>query len=141
MRLLHYPPQEPPFSTDALGIGEHCDYECLTVLAQDEVGGLQVRAAGDSWIEAPPVRSAFVVNVGEMLQRWTNDELIATSHRVVNTTGAERYSVPLFFATNPDVLIEPIGPCVSLVRPPRYAPVRAGDYLTARLSEVYGATV
>lgn len=137
LRLLRYPAQTPPNSSEVLGIGEHCDYECLTVLAQDAVGGLQVRGIDGEWIEAPPLPGAFVINVGEMLARWSNDVLVATAHRVVNTSGAERYSIPVFFATNPDVVIEPLASCVSENNPARYPPVRAAEYLDKRIQEIY----
>lgn len=83
------------------------------------------------------IPGAFVVNVGEMLARWTNDVLIATAHRVINTSGTERYSIPLFFATNPDVVIEPLQVCVGQGAP-RYPPIRVDAYLAARIQEIYG---
>lgn len=137
LRLLHYPAQEVPASKDILGIGEHCDYECLTVLAQDEVGGLQVRSADGTWVEAPPIAGAFIVNIGEMLARWSNDILMATPHRVINSSGAERFSIPVFFATNADVMIEPLASCVSADNPAQYPPIRAEAYLSARIQEIY----
>ena len=139
MRLLHYPPQPPPASTEVLGIGAHCDYECPTILAQDGVGGLQIRALDGGWIAAPPVPGAFVVNVGEMLARWSGGRLIATEHRVVNTSGHERYSIPLFFATNPDVVIAPIGTEAALGPAKGALPIEAGRYLVERLAQIYGS--
>ncbi|MBV8971230.1 MAG: isopenicillin N synthase family oxygenase [Sphingomonadaceae bacterium] len=135
MRLLHYPSQPVPSSTEVLGIGAHCDYECLTILAQDTIGGLQVRGFDGGWIAAPPIPGTFVVNVGEMLARWSGGRLIATEHRVVNTSGRDRLSIPLFFATNPDVMIHPIGAEGSASMEP---PIQAGRYLAQRLDEVYG---
>jgi len=137
MRLIHYPPQPPPSSTEVLGIGAHCDYECLTILAQDAVGGLQVRGLDGRWIDAPPIPGAFVVNVGEMLARWSGGRLIATEHRVINTSGRERVSVPLFFATNPDVVIAPIHIAGEGDPERTCAPIEAGRYLAGRLAEIY----
>src|SRR6266540_4625183 len=90
LRLLHYPPHIAPERNDLVGIGEHCDYECFTILAQDEVGGLQVQNANGDWIGAPPIPGTLVINIGEMLSRWTNDVFVATRHRVINPTGLER---------------------------------------------------
>jgi isopenicillin N synthase-like dioxygenase len=134
MRLLRYPPQSVAANDTTIGIGEHCDYECLTILIQDKVGGLQVKGLDGRWIEAPPLDGAFVVNVGEMLTRWSGGLLPSTAHRVVNVNSVERYSIPLFFATNPDVVIEPLWPVEDRSA---YPPIAAGDYLAHRLGEIY----
>ena len=139
LRLLHYPPQPEPVDPSYLGIGAHCDYECFTILAQGEVGGLQVRNPVGEWIEAPSIPGTFVVNLGEMLARWTNDVFTATPHRVINSTGRERYSIPFFFGTNYDAVIESLETCCGPERPSRYPPVKAGHYLASRLQEVYGS--
>ncbi len=139
LRLLHYPPQPEPVDRSYLGIGAHCDYECFTILAQGEVGGLQVRNPVGEWIEAPPIPGTFVVNLGEMLACWTNDVFTATPHRVINSTGKERYSIPFFFGTNYDAVIESLETCCGPERPSRCPPVKAGHYLAARLQEVYGS--
>jgi len=95
-----------------LGIGRHCDYECLTILAQDEVGGLQVENIEGVRIVAPPIKGTFIINIGEMLTRWTNGLFKATPHRAVNFGGKSRYSIPFFFATNYDTLISPLETCM-----------------------------
>ncbi|MGH9838615.1 MAG: isopenicillin N synthase family dioxygenase [Blastocatellia bacterium] len=142
MRLLHYPAQRPtqdsPASTDYLGIGAHSDYECFTILAQDETGGLQVQNPAGEWIAAPPVEGTFVINIGEMMTRWTNDTFASTPHRVINASGQERYSIPFFFATNYDTIISCLESCQGPDRPARYPPIAAGDYLAQRLKEIYG---
>lgn len=138
MRLLHYPPQAAPPSADYLGIGAHSDYECFTILAQDCTGGLQVQNPAGEWIEAPPVEGTFVVNIGEMMTRWTNDTFASTPHRVINASGRERYSIPFFFATNHDTIIRCLEACQGPDRPARYPPIAAGDYLAQRLKEIYG---
>lgn len=139
LRLLHYPPQTPRAPrTKTLGIGSHCDYECFTILDPGEVGGLQIQRHG-TWLDVEIVPSTFVVNLGEMLARWTNDLFRATPHRVSNTSGRERYAIPFFFGTNYDTCIECLPPCTGPDRPPRYPPIRAGDYLARRLSEIYGS--
>jgi isopenicillin N synthase-like dioxygenase len=139
LRLLHYPAQNPELiSEENLGIGKHCDYECLTILAQGDVGGLQVENLKGEWVEAPPIQGAFNVNIGEMLTRWTNGKFKATPHRVVNTSGKARYSVPFFFATNYDVNIKPLDVCIPKGTSPRYEEILAGEFLAARLDEIYG---
>lgn len=109
-RLLHYWPTEN-FNTQ-IGVGEHTDYGLLTILKQDSVGGLQVLNAKDStWVHAAPIEGAFVVNLGDMLQRWTGNRFKSTVHRVVNTSNTDRYSVPFFLEPNMDSMIVPGGLC------------------------------
>jgi len=140
LRMLHYPAQSPASITEQnLGIGKHCDYESLTILAQREVGGLQVENLKGEWVEAPPVEGAFNINIGEMLTRWTNGKFKATPHRVINTSGKKRYSVPFFFATNYDVNIKPLDVCIPTGESPQYEEVIAGEYLLSRLNEIYGS--
>lgn len=133
LRLLRYPPQQ-----DGVGIGAHCDYECLTVLDPGEVGGLQIERDG-TWRDVELIPGTFIVNLGEMLSRWTNDLFRATPHRVVNNADLERFTIPFFFGTNYDAWIECLPPCCGPDRPPRYPPILAGEYLAKRLNEVYGA--
>ena len=138
LRLLHYPCADGPVDLDYLGIGTHCDYECLTILAQDDVGGLQVKNSIGQWVEAPPIKGTFVVNIGEMMARWTNDIFVATPHRVINRSRRARYSIPFFFATNYDTAISCLPTCVMPNCPARYEPVVAGQYLAKRLKDIYG---
>ncbi|HSF18452.1 MAG TPA: 2-oxoglutarate and iron-dependent oxygenase domain-containing protein [Vicinamibacteria bacterium] len=139
LRLLHYPPQSEPLDEASLGIGEHCDYECFTILDPGDVTGLQLRDQKGEWLEVQPLPGAFVVNLGEMLARWTNDVYRATVHRVVNRSSRERYAIPFFFGTNYDTLIECLPTCSGPERPSRYPPILAGEYLAKRLNEVYGS--
>jgi len=138
---LHYPCVDGPVDQDYLGIGTPCDYECLTILAQDDVGGLQVKNSIGQWVEAPPIKDTFVVNIGEMMARWTNDIFVATPHRVINRSRRPRYSVPFFFATNYDTAVSCLPSCVRTNYPARYEPVVAGQYLAKRLKDIYGACV
>ena len=108
-RIFNYPSRPVPAGVDAQhGVGEHTDYGLLTLLRQDDVGGLQVRTM-QGWIEAPPVPGSFVCNIGDMLDRMTGGLYRSTPHRVrLNTSGRDRLSFPLFFDPDFDVRIEPI---------------------------------
>ena len=111
LRLLHYP--APPRGSDPqTGAGAHTDYGNLTLLATDDVGGLEVRTRAGQWIEAPVIPGAFIVNIGDCLMRWTNDVYVSTPHRVVNRSARERYSIAFFYDPNPDALVETIPSCV-----------------------------
>jgi len=126
LRVLHYPASS---SAGEIGAGEHTDYGNITLLATDDVGGLEVRTRSGDWIAAPPIEGAFVVNIGDCLMRWTNDVYVSTPHRVVNRSGRERYSIAFFFDPNPEALVEGIPSCGE----PRYPPILAADYIKMRL--------
>jgi isopenicillin N synthase-like dioxygenase len=136
LRALHYPPQ-PALETDAVGSAPHTDYGIITLLAQDNSGGLQVRPRGGDWIEAPPIENTYVLNVGDMLARWTNERFVSTPHRVVNRSGGDRYSLPYFLDPSMDALIECLPTCTDADHPPQHEPVRYGDYLMHRLNKNY----
>ncbi|MEM1345973.1 MAG: 2-oxoglutarate and iron-dependent oxygenase domain-containing protein [Pseudomonadota bacterium] len=139
LRLLHYPPQE--VRTDrVIGIGQHSDYSVFTVLASDDVPALQVLNPAGQWIAAPPIPDTFVVNVGDLLQRWTNDLYRSTVHRAINTTGRRRYSIPFFSNINPLKSVAVLPSCQSLTHPPRYEPVQAAAYVQACMQDAYGLT-
>lgn len=113
-RVFHYPAAEPGAGW---GVGEHTDYGLLTLLAQEEVGGLEVRTPR-GWVDAPPLAGALVCNIGDMLDRLSGGEFRSTPHRVRNTSGRARLSFPFFL--DPDFMAE--------VRPlPRAAPALADD--------------
>ncbi|WKN43549.1 isopenicillin N synthase family dioxygenase [Tunicatimonas pelagia] len=95
-RMFHYPSSTPAESSESWGVGEHTDYGLLTILKQDQVGGLQVKTK-QGWIDAPPVDNSFVCNIGDMLDRITRGLYRSTPHRVLNRSGQSRYSYPFFF--------------------------------------------
>eukprot|EP00879_Flechtneria_rotunda_P019606 GHRR01020600.1.p1 GENE.GHRR01020600.1~~GHRR01020600.1.p1 ORF type:complete len:269 (+),score=76.30 GHRR01020600.1:898-1704(+) len=135
LRPLHYTAQVSAPSQGVFGAGAHSDYGMLTILATDEVPGLQVHLGG-SWHEVQPIPGTFIINLGDMLERWTNGLFKSTLHRVVNTSGQERYSIPFFFEPNFDTEVECLPCCVSKERPAAYPPTTAGEYLLAK----YAAT-
>ena len=135
LRLLHYPPQDPTGPDDEFGSNPHTDYGFVTILAQDENGGLQVRAPdGRTWLDAPPRAGAFVLNIGDIGERWSNGVLRSTPHRVLNRTGRDRYSIPYFFDPAADAVVAPLAACVPDGAEPRFDPVTYGVYLLGKLN-------
>ncbi len=108
-RAFHYPPPERSgdIASQGWGVGEHTDYGFLTLLRQDDAGGLQVKSGG-LWIEAPPIPGSFVCNIGDMLDRMTGGLYRSTPHRVHNRSGKHRLSLPFFFDPGWDAAIAPI---------------------------------
>ena len=137
LRVLHYPPHPGVFDGGQYGAGPHTDYGTVTILAQDDVGGLEVQARDGTWVPAPPIPGTFVCNIGDCLMRWSNDIYVSTPHRVVNRGGRERYSIAFFLDTNADALVTCLPGCSGLERPVRYAPILGADYLRSRLEATY----
>ena len=131
LRLLHYPPQPP--DAEAQGVETHTDTGAFTILSQDQVGGLEVRNRAGRWIEARPIPGSFVINIADMMQRWTDRRFVSTPHRVANRTGADRYSVPFF--ANPDysAIITPLarGPSAEPLEPLACGPYVEAAYRAA----------
>ncbi|WP_394889980.1 isopenicillin N synthase family dioxygenase [Mesorhizobium sp. AaZ16] len=136
-RLLHYPPQSGYISEDIIGIGAHTDYGNLTILAQDDVGGLQVMNRDGDWVQGTPIRGTFIINIGDLIQRLTNDTYLANIHRVVNTSGRERYSIPFFIDGDFDAIVAPLASCVTDSNPRRYKPVTCGEYKLERFEAIF----
>ena len=137
LRLLSYPEQPPQTPEEVFGSAPHTDYGFITILAQDDAGGLQVRNVAGEWIDAPYRPGTFVMNSADILHRWSNGRFISTPHRVINRSGRTRYSNPFFFDPNIHAAIAPLPSCVSAARPAAYPPVVFGDYLMARLRKNY----
>lgn len=143
MTANYYPPQ--PRVPDA-GVGRkraHTDWGVLTVLHQDSSpGGLEVfhRATGE-WVPVPAVPGSFVVNLGDLMARWTNDRWVSTIHRVVNPPRAhsaeDRCSIAFFYQPAPDAVISCLPGCSDSVRAARYPPIRSDEYLTAKRRRAY----
>lgn len=147
LRLLHY----PAVATKNEGLVQrgavHTDFGTITLLTQDSIGGLRAQRLDGTWVTVPPVPGSIVVNVGDMLQRWSNDLLRATPHQVVELLNScqdaefvpERYSIAFFCNANKHVLLECLEQCVSADKPARYLAVNAHNYLTMRLSQTISA--
>ena len=133
LRLVHYPFDAS--AADAPGIGAHTDYECFTILLPT-APGLEVMNGEGSWIDAPPIDNAFVVNIGDMLEVWTGGTYVATSHRV-RKVSEERYSFPLFFACDYATVVEPLPKFATPEALAKYPPVSAGDHLFAQTAQSF----
>jgi isopenicillin N synthase-like dioxygenase len=137
LRLLHYPPQAGHIDDRTIGCGTHTDYGCLTILAQDANGGLEIKMPSGDWLVAKPVPGTFVINLGDQMERWTNGRFPATPHRVINASGQERYSMPFFFDPNWEAEIACLPSCLEPGEVPRYPPVQAGPYLQSRFDATF----
>jgi len=147
LRLLHYPPIPADAEADLYGSAPHTDYGFMTLLAQDDIGGLQVRATeaqsvasgGGGWIDVPFVPDSFVVNVADLLSYWSGGRWPSTPHRVLNNrSGRDRYSIPFFFDMSMETVVEPLHPYAPGVTPiAGPGPVRYGDYVMERFNKNY----
>lgn len=136
-RLSYYPPQTGKITVGEIGTGAHTDYGFLTILSQDNNGGLQVQNRDGEWVSAPPVEDTFIVNIGDLVQTFTNDRYIATTHRVINTSGNARYSMPFFIDLDYDGLVEVVPTCVTPNTPAKYKPYTCGKYKYQRFLDTY----
>ena len=140
LRMTHYPHQAST-PDDEFGIAPHTDTSFLTLLAPNNVPGLSIRTQSGKWIAAPTIADAFVVNGGQLLQRWTNDYFLATPHRAVNHSGGERYALAFFCDSNIDWPVAAVPTCVGPERPPKYPTTYYTDYMTwyqKRTYDVFG---
>jgi len=136
LRALHYPPVPATASADQMRAGAHTDFGTLTLLVQDPSGGLEVLDADGRWLYAPPIPGTVLVNIGDLMQQWTNLEFRSTLHRVAvpadDRAGAARYSVAFFCEPNSETEIACL-PTARDAATPRFAPVLAGEHMRARL--------
>jgi isopenicillin N synthase-like dioxygenase len=128
-RLLYYPPQ-PESSMQQIGSGAHTDWGAVTILAQDDAGGLEVRLAGGQWIDIEPQDGMLVINTGDLIQRWTNDLYRSSWHRVINKhAGRARYSIAYFFDLDHFAKIDTLPVCIDDKHPAKYPSITAGDHI------------
>lgn len=137
LRLLHYPPHPTADPGREVGCGAHTDWGALTVLTQDDTGGLEIRHPSGEWIVAPPRRGTFIVNLGDMMARWTNDLYASTPHRVLNRSMRDRYSAAFFFDPAFHTRVECLPTCQSDERPARYPTITSGEHLAAMYRKTY----
>lgn len=127
--VLYYPPQDAGLGEDQFGVATHTDYGCLTFVHQDPIGGLQVATRAGEWVVATPIPNTIVVNIGDLMARWSNNHFKSTPHRVVNTARVARYSMAVFLDPNADTLVVPA--CGD--EKPLFEPVTVGEYVLGRL--------
>ncbi|GLT11206.1 isopenicillin N synthase family dioxygenase [Sulfitobacter porphyrae] len=135
LRLLHYP--EQPDEEELFGSAPHTDYGFVTLLKQDDVGGLEVRNKRNEWIPAPPIKGTFVMNVGDILAKWSNGRLVSTPHRVRNLSRRDRYSQPFFYDPSMSALVACPEEMLDKGETAKMEPVLYGDYLLERLNKNY----
>lgn len=133
---LYYPPQPPDMGEEQFGVGPHTDYGCLTLVCQDPTAGLEVLDRNGDWLTAQPIPGTFVVNVGDLLSRWTNDRFASTAHRVVNRSGGTRQALALFYDPDFETVVDPREIC-GANETPRYEPVTCGGYILSRLDAAF----
>jgi len=136
LRITHYPPLDGP-PDDDFGIAPHTDTSFLTLLAPNDVPGLSIRPQDGAWIEAPAVPDGFLVNGGQLLQRWTNDHFLATPHRAVNRSRGERYALAFFCDANIDCPVAAVPGCTGPDDPPKFPPTNYTDYMIRYQAQTY----
>ncbi|MGI9520365.1 MAG: isopenicillin N synthase family dioxygenase [Hyphomicrobiaceae bacterium] len=134
--FVYYPPQSIEHEGDQFGVAPHTDFGALTVLCQDHLGGLEIETVDGQWIAAPPIDGTLVVNVGDLLARWTDDAYRSTPHRVVNRSGKERLSLVLAYDPNPETIIDSRH-VFGAGHEAKYDPTTCGDYLTWRFAKAF----
>ncbi|XP_058760654.1 jasmonate-induced oxygenase 2-like [Vicia villosa] len=130
VRLNYYPTCHFPELT--LGIGPHKDPCVMTIIAQDDIGGLQVKKNSVGWVPIKPIPGALVVNLGDVFQVWSNDKYDSAIHRVVLNSQKERFSYPFFFFPGHHITVQPAEELVSEQNPAKYKPYNFGKYYANR---------
>ena len=131
LRFLHYLPLS--HNSEEYPLGAHTDYGLITLLATDGVAGLEIQKKDGEWLPVNTPKGSLIVNLGDMLARWTNDRYCSTPHRARIPKRSSRYSIPFFINPDPNVVIEVIDSCVSDRNLNRYKPITAGAYLASRI--------
>ncbi|OWB55044.1 hypothetical protein B5S28_g907 [[Candida] boidinii] len=141
VRLLHYPKKDFVSESDR-GIGAHTDFGAITLLLQGEVSGLQVmEEETGEWIDIPPNQGAYVVNLGDMMQMWSNDKYHSNIHRVMNIPGKERFSIPFFINGNPNFEIKCLPSCEDEDGSAKYPVVTVNDYIQRKYDQSYNLAI
>ena len=135
LRLLRYPATGVDHVAERqLGAGKHTDYGLITLVFQDNVGGLEVLNSEEQWQSVDFVDGSVIINSGDLLERWTNGRYPSTPHRVASKIGTrDRYSIVFFVDPDSAAVVSPLDCCISKDSPPLYAPVSAGDFVQQKL--------
>lgn len=128
LRFLHYPPQQMT-DDNVFGQGPHTDNSFMTALARTDVPGLAVRLPSGEWFPPPVIPGTFLINLGNIMRRWSNNRFLSTPHGVLNDSGTDRYSIAYFHSPNPDRVIECLPSCMSADNPPQYPPAVYRDLI------------
>lgn len=138
--LNYYPPvDDSKLRPNQWSFAPHTDFGGLTILAQDDIGGLQVRNISGEWIDVPPRPGTFVVNVGDLFAYWTNDLYVSTLHRGINRSAAARISGAYFITPNDKTIVRCIETCQSAGNPARHEPVQVGNYIRKLMVASYNS--
>jgi len=133
LKLNHYPAQDAPKHAKEIGVVGHSDSGAFTILWQDEVGGLEILNKSGEWVVVPPIKSAYVINLGNLMQIWSNGRFSSTPHRVINRYGRDRYSIPFFVNPNYDTVVKPLLGAA----PADFAPFISGEYQRSVYRNIY----
>ena len=136
LRLHRYAPQPDNAPKGQFGIAPHTDIGFMTFVAQDDVGGLEVKHPTEGWITVPNIPGTFILNAGDMLKRWTNGGFASVPHRVLNNSDQVRYSIPFFFDPNMHAMIDVLESPLS-DSPRKFEPIMYGDYVMNRVTPNY----
>jgi isopenicillin N synthase-like dioxygenase len=137
-QIIYYPPQPPAADADQFGLAPHTDFGCITLLWQDDNGGLEVlERTSQRWMPAPPIPGTLVINVADLLARWTNDRYASTPHRVINRSGRERFSIATFYDPDFKAVVDPRDLSVPASEC-RYEPTTAGAHILGRIERSFG---
>mmetsp|Transcript_10334 Transcript_10334/g.14589 ORF Transcript_10334/g.14589 Transcript_10334/m.14589 type:complete len:325 (+) Transcript_10334:134-1108(+) len=137
MRPLHYASEKSNPEKGVFACGAHSDYGMITLLLTDENPGLQILTKQGEWVDVPPKPGSFVVNLGDMLERWTNGLFRSTVHRVLTSGENDRYSIPFFYEPNFDSKVECLPICCSPDNPAKYTPTTSGEHLLEKYRQTH----
>ncbi|CAN5658139.1 2-oxoglutarate and iron-dependent oxygenase domain-containing protein [soil metagenome] len=135
LRLTHYPSMD--YGEGSFGVAPHTDSSFVTLLAQNKIAGLQLMSQDGNWIDAPAIDGTFVVNTGDMLNRWSNGRFLSTPHRAYNLSNTERYAIPYFCHPDPDFPMACLPTCTRAANPPRFPTQTPLEYIEWHKSHNY----
>ena len=135
--LVRYPPHPPDAGPGTFGTAAHTDYGGITLVWQDDSGGLEVENRAGEWVPVHPIPGTLAVNIGDLMARWTNDVFASNPHRVINRSGRGRYSMAVFFDPGYDTVVETLPTCLAPGQAPSYPPTTCGAYIGERFDAVF----